>query len=154
MADTTAMGLSVVECPKSMIGRVIGKGGETIKSLQHYTGAVIQIDQTTDPTKVTLAGTPESLEMAVPMVQDIARGTFKGFSMLRQISLVGHLGVPRPVYVHGYGFVPHPQGLQLPAPSDHTGQSALPDDTLVQHLLSQLLLIQQCSSDSPSLTAH
>lgn len=34
---------AVVECPKSMVGRVIGKGGETIKSLQQYTGAMIQV---------------------------------------------------------------------------------------------------------------
>jgi hypothetical protein len=33
---------AVVECPKSMVGRVIGKGGETIKALQQYTGAMIQ----------------------------------------------------------------------------------------------------------------
>ena len=29
-----------------MVGRVIGKNGETIKALQTYTGALIQIDQT------------------------------------------------------------------------------------------------------------
>lgn len=34
---------AVVECPKSMVGRVIGKGGETIKALQQYTGAMIQV---------------------------------------------------------------------------------------------------------------
>lgn len=34
---------AVVECPKTMVGRVIGKGGETIKSLQQYTGAMIQV---------------------------------------------------------------------------------------------------------------
>jgi hypothetical protein len=32
--------------PRSMVGRVIGKNGETIKALQTYTGALIQIDQT------------------------------------------------------------------------------------------------------------
>jgi predicted RNA-binding protein YlqC (UPF0109 family) len=41
---------ATVDCPKSMVGRVIGKSGETIKALQTYTGALIQIDQTVEPT--------------------------------------------------------------------------------------------------------
>ncbi|KAI3433611.1 hypothetical protein D9Q98_003420 [Chlorella vulgaris] len=106
---------AVVECPKSMVGRVIGKGGETIKSLQQYTGAMIQIDQSTDPTRVTIAGSPQSLQLAVSMVNDIVRGTFKGFAMLRQIALstsqpgMPGYGQPQPVYVQGYGFVPPSQ---------------------------------------------
>jgi hypothetical protein len=106
---------AVVECPKSMVGRVIGKGGETIKALQQYTGAMIQIDQSTDPTRVTIAGSPQSLQLAVSMVHDIVRGTFKGFAMLRQIAIatsaqaMGQFGQPQPVYVQGYGFVPPSQ---------------------------------------------
>jgi hypothetical protein len=103
---------AVVECPKSMVGRVIGKGGETIKALQQYTGAMIQIDQSTDPTRVTIAGSPQSLQLAVSMVSDIVRGTFKGFAMLRQIAMASGLGPfaqPQPVYVQGYGFVPPSQ---------------------------------------------
>ena len=118
---------AVVECPKSMVGRVIGKGGETIKALQQYTGAMIQIDQSTDPTRVTIAGSPQSLQLAVSMVSDIVRGTFKGFAMLRQISMASGLGPfaqPQPVYVQGYGFVPPSQvfspeevaGGAVPAP--------------------------------------
>jgi rRNA processing protein Krr1/Pno1 len=103
---------AVVECPKSMVGRVIGKGGETIKALQQYTGAMIQIDQSTDPTRVTIAGSAQSLQLAVSMVSDIVRGTFKGFAMLRQIAMATGLGPfaqPQPVYVQGYGFVPPSQ---------------------------------------------
>lgn len=103
---------AIVECPKSMVGRVIGKGGETIKALQQYTGAMIQIDQSTDPTRVTIAGSPQSLQLAVSMVSDIVRGTFKGFAMLRQIAIATGLGPfaqPQPVYVQGYGFVPPSQ---------------------------------------------
>lgn len=103
---------AIVECPKSMVGRVIGKGGETIKALQQYTGAMIQIDQSTDPTRVTIAGSPQSLQLAVSMVSDIVRGTFKGFAMLRQIAIATGLGPfaqPQPVNVQGYGFVPSSQ---------------------------------------------
>jgi predicted RNA-binding protein YlqC (UPF0109 family) len=37
---------ATVDCPKSMVGRVIGKNGETIKALQTYTGALIQASST------------------------------------------------------------------------------------------------------------
>lgn len=52
------------------VGRVIGKNGNTIKALQQYSGALIQIDQTVDPTKVTISGTPQSLSLAISMVSD------------------------------------------------------------------------------------
>ena len=58
-----------VNCPRSMVGRVIGKGGETIKALQQYTGAMIQIDQSQDPTRVTIAGDAHSLRVATSMVK-------------------------------------------------------------------------------------
>lgn len=75
---------ATIECPKSMVGRVIGKNGDTIKALQLYTGALIQIDQTVDPTRVTVSGAPGALATAVAMVTDIVKGTFKGFALLRQ----------------------------------------------------------------------
>ena len=111
---STPKSTAVVECPMSMVGRVIGKGGETIKALQQYTGAMIQIDQSCDPTRVTIAGMPQALQLAVAMVCDIVRGTFKGFAMLRQIATNSQNGVAygqqhTPVYVQGYGFVPPSQ---------------------------------------------
>ena len=48
---------------------VIGKNGETIKALQQFTGAQIQIDQRCDPTRVSIAGPPKSLQIATSMVQ-------------------------------------------------------------------------------------
>lgn len=105
-------------CPRSMVGRVIGKGGETIKALQQYTGAMIQIDQSCEPTKVTVAGSAQSLQLAVSMVRDIVAGNFKGFALLRQLTSGTGPQVPQgfeqfsqaqPVYVEGYGFVPPSQ---------------------------------------------
>ena len=114
-----------IECPKSMIGRVIGKNGETIKALQSYTGALIQIDQTIEPMQVTISGINIDLSLAVSMVNDIVKGTFKGFALLRQLRQVtsslepgGSAPPPapapvvapcqqqalsRPVYTPGYG---------------------------------------------------
>ncbi|GLC36746.1 hypothetical protein PLESTB_000787200 [Pleodorina starrii] len=112
---------AVVTCPKSMIGRVIGRNGETIKALQTYTGALIQIDQTCDPTKIAISGTPQSLSLALSMVHDIVRGTFKGFALLRQAtghsSRGPHQLSTKPVYAPGYGLIPPSQlyGGETPA---------------------------------------
>ena len=130
-AGLDAKQTAVVDCPKNMVGRVIGKGGETIKALQQYTGAMIQIDQSTDPTRVTIAGSPQSLQLAVSMVSDIVRGTFKGFAMLRQIAMasavqstLGPMGPPQPMYVQGYGFLPPSQAVgssQMPGEFQYAG---------------------------------
>lgn len=116
----TRRSTSELACPKAMVGRVIGKNGETIKALQTYTGALIQIDQSTEPTRVTVSGNVQSLSLAVSMITDICKGTFKGFALLRQLtqqqrgisSLGGPTAVqPRPVYAPGYGLIP-PSQLQ------------------------------------------
>ena len=35
----------VIDCPQALVGRIIGRGGETIKDLQARSGCKIQIDQ-------------------------------------------------------------------------------------------------------------
>ena len=64
----------IVDCPKSVVGRVIGKGGETIKALQKTYGANIQIDQSTDPMKITVAGQAMAVENAAAAVLEIING--------------------------------------------------------------------------------
>jgi hypothetical protein len=78
----------VIGCPKSMVGRVIGKNGETIKALQKYTGSLIQVNQLEDPCQITVSGTMQSLSLSVPMVSDIINGSFKGFALLRQLAAI------------------------------------------------------------------
>lgn len=63
-----------LHCPKQMVGRVIGKGGETIKALQNASGARIQIDQSTDPMLVTLTGSEDAVARAEASVTDIING--------------------------------------------------------------------------------
>lgn len=65
---------SSIDCPKQMVGRVIGKGGETIKALQKQFGVNIQIDQQAEPNKITIAGPPSSVANAVVTVQEIING--------------------------------------------------------------------------------
>jgi len=72
---------------------------------------------------VTISGTPHSLSLAVSMVTDIVKGTFKGFALLRQITNPGApragampmAAQPRPVYAPGYGLIPPSQVGSPPA---------------------------------------
>ena len=45
LAAHSAGTASVVPCPPGMVGRLIGRGGETVKALQRAFGVNIQIDQ-------------------------------------------------------------------------------------------------------------
>jgi far upstream element-binding protein len=51
-----------VQCPRGIVGRVIGKGGETIKGLQRKYHVSIQIDQGGDPMNVTITGPKNTSE--------------------------------------------------------------------------------------------
>ena len=53
-----------IECPKHMVGRIIGKGGETVKGLQRQFAASIQIEQNATPCKVTITGPPDAVMAA------------------------------------------------------------------------------------------
>lgn len=64
----------MMSAPKSVVGRIIGRAGETIKQLQRHTGATIQIDQSTDPCRITIAGQPPGPDNAKKMVEDIING--------------------------------------------------------------------------------
>lgn len=57
-----------------MVGRVIGKGGETIKSVQATTGAVVQIQQDADPCYITISGSHNAVEAASSIIEEISRG--------------------------------------------------------------------------------
>lgn len=57
-----------------MVGRVIGKSGETIKTIQATTGAVVQIQQDDDPCYITISGSHPAVESASSIVEEIARG--------------------------------------------------------------------------------
>ena len=59
---------TVLLVPRARVGRVIGRGGDTIKALQAYSGATIQIDQSADPTRVVLAGGDGAVRLAASMV--------------------------------------------------------------------------------------
>jgi predicted RNA-binding protein YlqC (UPF0109 family) len=74
-----------VECPRELIGRLIGKSGHTIKGVQLFTGAVVEVDQKHDPAQVTILASPQAAQVAESIVKDIIAGTFKGFALLRDL---------------------------------------------------------------------
>lgn len=71
-AQTTNM-----ECPKQLVGRVIGKGGETINELQRRSGARIQIEQRVPegaPCIVEIQGDEAAVQEAIRLVQEVMSG--------------------------------------------------------------------------------
>ncbi|KAK9837727.1 hypothetical protein WJX74_003859 [Apatococcus lobatus] len=64
----------LMECPKNMVGRVIGKGGETIKLLQKTFTVNIQINQQVEPMKISIQGAPGAVQTALNAIQDIIAG--------------------------------------------------------------------------------
>jgi len=65
-----------VECSKALVGRVIGRGGETINDLQNKSGTRIQIDQQVpdgQPCKITITGPPPNVQTAVAMVNEVMK---------------------------------------------------------------------------------
>mmetsp|Transcript_7952 Transcript_7952/g.9221 ORF Transcript_7952/g.9221 Transcript_7952/m.9221 type:complete len:466 (+) Transcript_7952:102-1499(+) len=104
----------VLDCPKEMVGRVIGRGGETIKGIQHHSAARVQIDQSQNPCKVSIQGPQQAVDAATRMITDIING-----GSAAQYSVQGgyaqyagapqaYGGQPAPGGYGGYG--PPPQG--------------------------------------------
>lgn len=60
-----------VQCPKGIVGRIIGKGGETIKGLQRKYHVSIQIDQGGDPMNVTITGPKQTAEYCKQEIQSL-----------------------------------------------------------------------------------
>ena len=66
----------MLDVPADLVGRVIGRGGETIKSLQHMSGAHIDIDQNYppgEPRKVTITGSKAQIEAAHQALLSVMR---------------------------------------------------------------------------------
>lgn len=59
---TSATQTQIIDCPKQLVGKIIGRGGETISQIQNKTGCKLQIDQNVpegSPCKVTIQGNPQ-----------------------------------------------------------------------------------------------
>lgn len=77
----------------------------------------LSLPQSVEPTRVTVSGNTQSLSLALSMISDVCKGTFKGFALLRQMTQQQRgPGAPhpamlqsRPVYAPGYGLIPPSQ---------------------------------------------
>lgn len=69
-----------MSCPRSLIGRVIGKGGDTIKA----TAAIHRSsDSSQSDVRIKISGSCDSVQLALNMINDIIRGVFKVSMPLR-----------------------------------------------------------------------
>lgn len=89
----------VMHIARTMVGKLIGKGGATIMGLQSSTGCSIQVDQHTatrggECRRVTLKGTPSAVEAAKKAVRDALEaepGAPSGGEMSSDLSCPQHV---------------------------------------------------------------
>ena len=63
-----------LDCPQKYVGRLIGKSGSTVRTLESKTGVSIQIDQNMPkgcPRKVTICGHPSLIDEAEKIVKEV-----------------------------------------------------------------------------------
>eukprot|EP00906_Rhabdomonas_costata_P028635 RCo040522 len=113
-----------LECPKKLVGRLIGRGGETITAMQRHSGARIQIDQNVpegQPCRVEITGTQLAVDLAAYLIKDCMEGgTARDASTMAATAqmMQGYLQMQRAQQQQGQvpgmggGFPPGPQGGQ------------------------------------------
>lgn len=68
---------TMMDCPITIVGKVIGTGGQTIKEIQSKSGAKVQIHQDLppeQPRKLEITGSASAVGSAVQMIQTIMTG--------------------------------------------------------------------------------
>lgn len=65
------MQCKVIECPKGFVGCILGKKGKNLKALERSSGANIQIDDTQDPTDITITGHDLAVDIAEHLVTGV-----------------------------------------------------------------------------------
>jgi far upstream element-binding protein len=68
---------TMMDCPITIVGKVIGTGGQTIKEIQSKSGAKVQIHQDfppEQPRKLEITGSASAVGSAVQMIQTIMTG--------------------------------------------------------------------------------
>jgi rRNA processing protein Krr1/Pno1 len=89
-----------INCPQSVVGRVIGTAGATIKELQTRTGAKIQVNQDFPDgvdRKVVVTGTQQAVVMASQLIQHVIQN--------------GSVLPPAPTPTYSSGYMQQPQNV-------------------------------------------
>ena len=74
MEQANGMASLTIQCPQAMVGKIIGRSGQTIQGLQDQTGAKIQIDQQKPegvPRDIAISGSAASVEMAKGLIDGL-----------------------------------------------------------------------------------
>lgn len=67
----------MMDVPKSSVGKILGKGGDTIQLIQRRSGCRVTVDQNVPegmPCKVSILGTPHNSGLAASLIQEIVMG--------------------------------------------------------------------------------
>eukprot|EP01026_Neomeris_dumetosa_P038638 TRINITY_DN3152_c0_g1_i1.p2 TRINITY_DN3152_c0_g1~~TRINITY_DN3152_c0_g1_i1.p2 ORF type:complete len:423 (-),score=45.63 TRINITY_DN3152_c0_g1_i1:1139-2407(-) len=66
------------------IGKVLGKNGQTIQSIEVVCGTRVQINQQVDPAVVSVSGDKLGVLFTLWIISDIIKGLFQGFVFIRK----------------------------------------------------------------------
>ena len=64
----------VIECPKRVVGRILGEKGKTLEALMQTFGANIHVNNIEDPARITIAGQALAADNAAAAVRDLIDG--------------------------------------------------------------------------------
>ena len=100
-------GGQTIECAKSIVAKVIGRGGETIKSIQSRSGAKVQIEQNQDPCKIIINGAPQAIQMASQLINEVLGTAGGGYGQQAGMNYGNPYGYMMPS-AGGYGQQQYP----------------------------------------------
>ena len=100
-----------MECSKPMVGRIIGRKGETITMLQQKSGAKIQIEQSVIPCKIMITGNHQSIAAAMQLINELMAtgGVQAGMPPMNPYGGAMHQAPQQFQGFQGGGFPPGPQ---------------------------------------------
>mmetsp|Transcript_107 Transcript_107/g.179 ORF Transcript_107/g.179 Transcript_107/m.179 type:complete len:540 (-) Transcript_107:569-2188(-) len=121
-----------IDVPKSVVGKIIGKGGETITTIQRKSGSKVTVDQSVPegmPCKVMMSGSAQGLAIASQLINEIMMGVPSGkIGASLPMAPVGHQmggmgmvnspygGYAQPAPAYGMNTYGMPQQMQQPMP--------------------------------------
>lgn len=116
-----------VEIPQTMVGRVIGRGGETIQRLQRDSGAKIDVNSQQDPCPIRLSGTRDAVYRAQYMIREVIDGKQQ---MAPAWGVPGYPGYADAWswWTQGRGYAAGPSSWEIPAGDGGRGQRVEEED--------------------------
>mmetsp|Transcript_33625 Transcript_33625/g.24650 ORF Transcript_33625/g.24650 Transcript_33625/m.24650 type:complete len:493 (+) Transcript_33625:3-1481(+) len=113
---------TMMDCPLSIVGKVIGTGGQTIKEIQSKSGAKVQIHQDfppEQPRKLEITGSASAVGAAVQLIQNIMTGGSINGPPTHNYSTTPRAssGSTAPTHSHSHSQNHAPRGHQYNPPS-------------------------------------